>query len=532
LATFIDALLILESLEDIPIFHAWVVGGDAREQAFLKRLPLHHAGLAGLHRQGRWISWGRVETTSLAELYARSTVTVVPSTFEQFGLVAIEAMACGCPVVATRTGGLEEIVVPGLTGEVFPVDDAAALANILTGYLRNPQKACWQGANAQIWAARYDVRIVYDQLYALVADSRATVPPLAAKNIEAVWRNLAIENARTDLEALIGARLHEVGNISDRSQTSARLECDNGRLYAKIISPRPHTLTVILPMPEVMRPPVHPREIVARYRLFEGSGLTPPLIASSDEGLIVTEWCPGAEIKAGDQVQSVWAAFNGGFARFGEGVADPQALATYQSALVTFAAKPSSETLCTVDIASAWLNAALTGGTRRFHRTHPQVELYRLLYVLERHLWALPAQLAERLRSTASVLLERQAFVICPPALCHGSLKPAHILRHGSRMVACDLDNAVFAVGPLDIIHWLYSGGRLAGEASFPDAAITLRGLFEDDDSFRLALAWLAVYVTYRVLDRCVRGNPDDAVRYAAYLAGVYEATFSSGIIR
>ena len=336
------------------------------------------------------------------------------------------------------------------------MDDAAALANILSGYLRNPQKGCWQGANARMWAARYDVRNVYDQLYTLVVDSEAAAPPLMAENTEAIWRSLAIEQARSGLEALIGARVHKVSNVSDRSQTSARLETGNGPLYAKIISSRPHTLSVILPMEEAMRPPVHPREIVARYHLFEGSGLTPPLVALSDDGLVITEWCPGADIEAAGEVRSVWAAFNAGFAQFGERVVDPQALANYQSTLVAFAAEQSAETLRAVDEASARLNATLAGGTHRFHRTHPQVELHRLLHVLDRRLWALPAQLAERLRSAASVLLEGQPFVIIPPALCHGSLKPAHILRHESRLVACDLDNAVFAVGPLDIIHWLH----------------------------------------------------------------------------
>jgi hypothetical protein len=74
---------------------------------------------------------------------------VVPSTFEQFGLVAVEAMACGCPVVASRTGGFQDTIVEGLTGEFVPVDCAQSLANVLTGYLRNPQRSAWQGKNGE-----------------------------------------------------------------------------------------------------------------------------------------------------------------------------------------------------------------------------------------------------------------------------------------------------------------------------------------------------------------------------------------------
>ena len=70
-----------------------------------------------------WVGAGR-----LADLYAVADVCVVPSLYEPFGLVALEAMARGCPCVAADTGGLREIVPDGEVGLRFTAGDASSLA--------------------------------------------------------------------------------------------------------------------------------------------------------------------------------------------------------------------------------------------------------------------------------------------------------------------------------------------------------------------------------------------------------------------
>jgi len=71
----------------------------------------------------------------LVPLYAAAEALLVPSLYESFGLVAAEAMACGCPVIASTGGALPEVV--GDAGLLFPVNDVAALAVRMEEIARN-----------------------------------------------------------------------------------------------------------------------------------------------------------------------------------------------------------------------------------------------------------------------------------------------------------------------------------------------------------------------------------------------------------
>ncbi len=78
--------------------------------------------------EDRILLTGRVDTAALIDLYRRAALVVVPSRYEGFGLPAVEAMACGTPVVATRAGALTEVVEATGGGLLTPRADPAALA--------------------------------------------------------------------------------------------------------------------------------------------------------------------------------------------------------------------------------------------------------------------------------------------------------------------------------------------------------------------------------------------------------------------
>ncbi len=82
---------------------------------------------------------GALPRASMPGFWNSVSVAIVPSLYEPFGLVALEAMACGVPVIASKIGGLKEIVQDGVSGLLVPPGDSAALANELVNVLNNEQ---------------------------------------------------------------------------------------------------------------------------------------------------------------------------------------------------------------------------------------------------------------------------------------------------------------------------------------------------------------------------------------------------------
>ena len=86
---------------------------------------------------------GRVnDDHKLSTAYSAADVFVIPSLQESFGQTVTESMACGTPVVGFDAGGIPDMVRPGVTGELAPVGDAAALAAGIAEVLLHPLK--WQ----------------------------------------------------------------------------------------------------------------------------------------------------------------------------------------------------------------------------------------------------------------------------------------------------------------------------------------------------------------------------------------------------
>jgi len=75
------------------------------------------------------------ERIELPALLRQADLFLLPSESESFGLAALEAMACGVPVVASRVGGVPEVVADGETGLLAPVGDVAAMAEHATRLL-------------------------------------------------------------------------------------------------------------------------------------------------------------------------------------------------------------------------------------------------------------------------------------------------------------------------------------------------------------------------------------------------------------
>jgi glycosyltransferase involved in cell wall biosynthesis len=92
---------------------------------------------------------GRLPRDELLHLYRRATLVVVPSRYEGFGLPAVEAMACGTPVVACGVGALPEVMRLAGGGPLVAADDPAALAQGIRELLENPERRAQIGQQAR-----------------------------------------------------------------------------------------------------------------------------------------------------------------------------------------------------------------------------------------------------------------------------------------------------------------------------------------------------------------------------------------------
>jgi glycosyltransferase involved in cell wall biosynthesis len=113
-------------------------------------------------------------TEDITTVWLASDVAVVPSTEpESFGMVALEAMAASKPVIASRHGGITEIVVDGQTGILFEPNKVAALAKAIDDLLENPDLREQMGCQGKIrYMQRFSIAAYvanFEQIYETIA---------------------------------------------------------------------------------------------------------------------------------------------------------------------------------------------------------------------------------------------------------------------------------------------------------------------------------------------------------------------------
>jgi len=139
-------------------------GGISDEQRELARL---HALVQELGIGNAVQFVGAVDQPRLPLYYRAADVTVMPSTYESFGLVAVESMACGTPVVAARVGGLATIVRDGENGMLIPWRDPRLFADKIRSILVDEPLADELRRGALATADRYGWAAVAERTRAI-----------------------------------------------------------------------------------------------------------------------------------------------------------------------------------------------------------------------------------------------------------------------------------------------------------------------------------------------------------------------------
>ncbi len=146
-----------------------LIAGDGPERGELEQAA-QSLGIAG---QVRFLGF----RADVRDVIAATDVCVYPSEWEPLGISAVEAQACGKPVVASRVGGLQEVVADGVTGLLVAPGDPAALAAALARILDNPELGRRMGragrARAEAMFSRLAMVSQMEALYRRLLGARA-----------------------------------------------------------------------------------------------------------------------------------------------------------------------------------------------------------------------------------------------------------------------------------------------------------------------------------------------------------------------
>lgn len=155
-------------LEQVPGTRLALVGnGPAHED-----LEAHFAGLPVKFA-------GYLTGEELSEAYASADIFVFPSALETFGLVVVEAMAAGLPVVASRVGGVRDVVEEGVTGYTFDVDDSKAMVDGVRQIAQSRDRMDEMGRAARAFAETQSWDAMMDEVIDIYSDLIAANEPQA-----------------------------------------------------------------------------------------------------------------------------------------------------------------------------------------------------------------------------------------------------------------------------------------------------------------------------------------------------------------
>jgi D-inositol-3-phosphate glycosyltransferase len=158
-----------------PKVRLWIIGGDERSRQEVERLQkFTHE----LNIQGSVNFLGLVRQSELPQFYSAADVCVIPSHYESFGLVVLESLACGTPVVAADVGGARSIIRQGKTGYVVSGNAPYLLAPKIERILSRPQPNAESINSMRASIARYSWSNIAT---AVVAEYRAVIEAYSAQ---------------------------------------------------------------------------------------------------------------------------------------------------------------------------------------------------------------------------------------------------------------------------------------------------------------------------------------------------------------
>jgi hypothetical protein len=461
-------------------------------------------------------------------LYSRSTVICVPSLREQFGMVAVEAMMCGTPVVASKIGGLQDIVIDGLTGYLVDRLNPSALAAALAQFVRNPNLSSWMGRNAILWSAnRFELETVtcqYINLYETLEKEIAIAPNVTGGG--ELLRQRILETDRPIIERLLRNPLTGWKDVSSSPTPSFVVDTVEGKYFVKLHQNRPRSLTCITVSECNIVPQPIPRERIQMAQFLSSAAVAPRVIAADEEsGILIQEplldnnlsaaesEAEAVMLEASKQIQSLVTVQGAAAERFQQALRGAAEATEHEHATSL------------VDAAAMDLSAEILGVRPCLRQCHPQIELIRIANYLRKNAWSVRPEFGARAQSLVRFLISERPLINALPKLQHGSMKLEHLmLRPDGSAAVCDLDHAGLYVGPHDIAHWFHEQNSRSQTSAPFHALSNIYHLAQTDDDRFLGAVWLVTFLLYNVLWRFAKGDWELRLQEMQFLATFPEA--------
>ena len=126
----------------------------------------HQARLSGVNKKVKFLGWRE----DIQEILPILDIFVLPSLNEGMGRVLVEAMASGRPIIASRAGGITDLIMHEQNGLLFPPGDSKALADAILSMLKNPDRAKEMGIKGKTLCQQFSIEKMIEKIDTLYSN--------------------------------------------------------------------------------------------------------------------------------------------------------------------------------------------------------------------------------------------------------------------------------------------------------------------------------------------------------------------------
>lgn len=494
-------------------FISWIIGGDSQETYLIAKQIEAFPHLEVRYKQGKLLIWGRVENNALPELLSRSTIVVMPSYREQFGMVALEAMLCGCPVIGSNVGGLKDLILKGETGYLFERGNSKALCAILSGILRNKVDRSLMRVKAYNWAKHFSQEKTLSSILDIYNQNFQNIPDF--------WRckrhRLDLVTLKKNVQILLNRKIDRI-NLLRHKGKHISVECTIGtsKYFLKKISAQQSSSNFIFKIDDIAFPALKSKEEQFRREVYQLENPIAPLIIyyNEEQSIIISQHC--SSINDNFINNNLISKLISKIRMYRPFSATDEIIHNYYNVLKQFKEEPTYKNLCDFDLIASAINSKITSELKTFNRIHPQIELYRIKFMITCNAWIMPENTKNIFLKSINFLLNNVSYDMTLPVMSHGDLKKEHFLKYNSNIVICDWEHAKYSVGPVD-------EAKLTFNIYYKDPDIKkpirfLLNIIPNVEIFKQAIVWFINQIIIYSIYESTQGDYQSIRKWGDYL--------------